>query len=102
MYVLFGMLAAPFIFFLLTWGVVTACRICFPEQPLPFEKDACALRWKATAAGQHVPVGLREIREDQRRGHHARSRRGTYYYDGGYVSAGIPSTWLNDLRQRRN
>ena len=101
MYVLFGILVAPLIFFLLMWGAATTYRIYFPEQPLPFEKDAFVRRRKATAAGQHVPVGLREIREDQRRSQRARAR-GAYCYDGGYVSAGVPSTWLDDLRQRRN
>ncbi len=99
-YLVILLVAVPVFLFLLTWAVVTACRLLAPERPQPFERDPVAVRQQAAARGEHVPVGVREIREDQRLvyGEHARAR---YHYAGG-ASAGLPPIWMEDLWRRRN
>jgi len=42
-------------------------RIYYPELPLPFDQDSVVKRERASLEGKSVPVGVREIRADQRR-----------------------------------
>lgn len=101
LFVVIIIIAAPVLFFMLTWVVVTVYRILFPEEPLDLVEDPVQIRQKAAASGTFVPVGLREIREDQR--HHRMAHIGVYtyeYHDG--MSAGLPLDWIEDLDQRRN
>lgn len=99
-YLVFLVIAIPVVFFMLTWAVVTAGRLLFPEQPQPLARDPVRIRQRATAGGVSVPVGVREIREDQRL-----SRQGPatapYLYAYG-ASEGLPERWREDLWQRRN
>ena len=99
MHLIFILVAAPLLFFMLTWVVVTAYRICRPEEPLAYECDPATLHLRAREAGQSVPVGAREIREEQR---HYRCAQSTYAYHTGGRSAGVPHAWAEDLWRRRN
>ena len=99
-YFAFAAVAVPVLFFMLTWAVVTAYRLLFPEEPRPVQKDPVVIRKIATAKGSHVPVGAREIREDQR---HYLSEHppASYTYIYG-ESDGFPQKWDEDLSLRRN
>ncbi len=102
MLALLALLIGPILFFLLTWVVATVYRLYFPEHPLPFEEDPVVLREEATSRGNSIPVGVREIRADQRR----KRRQGVphmpdYHYAWG-GSDGFPEAWRDDLWQRRN
>ena len=98
--VVFAAVAVPVLFFMLTWVLTASYRICFPEEPLPFEKDRAALRQRTTTKGENVPVGVREIREDQRWRQRRRAEAVYHYAEGG--SIGLPSMWKEDLWERRN
>jgi len=100
-YLILAIIAAPLLFFVLTWTVVTAYRVFFPEQPLPFEKDPIVVREQQAAAGARVPVGVREIREDQRAYRVQYLDRVPYHYEEGH-SVGVPQAWLDDVELRRN
>ena len=99
-YFLFALLVLPIFFFLMVWVLATAYRLLVPEQPAPLEADPVAIRRKAAAEGRSVPVGAREIREDQR---HAQTTpaRAPYHYAGG-DSDGLPEAWREDLWRRCN
>jgi hypothetical protein len=101
MYLTLAILAAPMLFFMLIWAVVTAYRIYFPEKPLPFEQDPMMVRRRVTATGRSVAVGVREIREDQRMRQRAVART-SYHYAGGLSLEGLPEDWMEDLWVRRN
>lgn len=98
--IIFATVAIPVLFFMLTWVITTSYRICFPEEPLPFEKDRAALRKRAPTSGQSVPVGVREIREDQRRCRSQRAEALYHYAEG--TSVGLPPLWIEDVERRRN
>jgi len=100
MLLLFATLIGPILFFLFVWVVATAYRLYFPEQPLPYEKDPVVVREKATSQGESVPVGVREIRADQRRNQRRRAPASYHYAWGG--SDGFPDAWQEDLWRRRN
>lgn len=95
-FIIFAAVVVPSIFFMLTWVLTASYRICFPEEPLPFRKDPVAVRHQAVEQGESVPVGVREIREDQRQ--HA----GALYHYAGGDSIGLPLPWKKDLWLRRN
>jgi hypothetical protein len=99
-FALFAIVAVPILFFMLTWVVVTACRIFFPEKPLLIDRDAAIMRRRATEDGASVPVGIREIREDQRFLNH-QGAPSTYHFAHG-DSEGLPLSWFEELRDRRN
>lgn len=101
MLLLLATLVGPILFFLLAWVVATVYRLYFPEHPLPFEKDPVVLREKATASGESIPVGVREIRADQRRNRRQRAQTPAYTYAWG-GSDGFPEDWRDDLWRRRN
>ena len=98
--IIFAAVAVPSVFFMLTWVLTASYRICFPEEPLPFKKDSVAIRHQAAVSGRSVPVGVREIREDQRQ-HRRRQAEAVYHYAGG-DSVGLPLPWKEDLWIRRN
>lgn len=100
MYLVFVLVAAPLFFFVMTWTAVTVYRIWFPEEPLPPERDPLIMREVARRAGESMPVGAREIREDQRR--HRRVGAGTAYQWVGAPRAQVPEAWAEDVYQRRN
>ncbi len=100
-YLILALIAAPLLFFMLTWTAITAYRILFPEQPLPFEHDPIVVRKKKTAAGDLVPVGVREIREDQKEYRVQYLDKVPYHYEDGH-SIGVPQAWLDDIEMRKN
>lgn len=107
MFVLFILVVAPVLFFLLAWVTVTTCRLYFPDRSPSFGRSRTAL-WERQkeamskeALGDESPVGVREIRENQRR--YFREHVGaTYHYVGGGSSGSLPSDWMEDLWRRRN
>lgn len=100
MSLLFVVLVGPVFFLLLIWVGATVYRLYNPEQPLPFEEDPVVKRERATAEGTPMPVGVREIRADQRRSNRQSSRNEYHYAWGG--SDGVPDSWYDELWRRRN
>jgi hypothetical protein len=94
-------IVGPIFIFLLTWVVATAYRLYFPEQAAPFEEDPVMVREQARKQGLSVPVGVREIRADQRRQRRLQRAQTAYHYAWG-GSDGLPASWRDDLWQRRN
>lgn len=101
MHVLFITLVGPVLFFLLTWVVATAYRLYFPEQPVAFDRDPIVLRERRLRKEKSVPVGVREIREDQRRSQYLGKSSPDYHYAWG-TSDGFPDTWRENVWLRRN
>ena len=99
-YVLFAVVAVPVFFFILTWVVVTAYRLVFPDEPLPSQHDPVLDRREATSRGEFVPVGAREIREDRR--YYSRAHPSVSYLYSYGESEGLPEFWREDLWRRRN
>ena len=86
--------AVPAIILMSVWAGVTALRLLFPEEPLPF--DPAARRRRAAQKGEFVPVRLRDILEDQqaRQSVAARAARGEHVPDAHPLA--------DDLWLRRN
>lgn len=100
LYALFALVALPIFFFMLTWVVVTVLRICFPEKLQTRDYwFFCATPILAMRANRVMPVGVRDIREEQRRS--LQKQPGGYVYDEG-DSEGLPECWQQDLWTRRN
>ncbi len=97
-YVLFAVIVAPVLFFMLTWAIVTAYRLVFPDEPS--EQDPVVDRQDATSRGEYVPVGAREIREDRR--YYLRAHPPASYLSVFGESEGLPELWTEDLWRRRN
>ncbi len=97
---LFFVIIGPVLVFLLVWAAATVYRLYFPEHPLPFEYDPVVKRESATSNGESVPVGVREIRADQRR--ERRQEDVTIYNYAWGASGGVPESWREDLWKRRN
>ena len=97
---LFFVLVGPILVFLLVWAGAAVYRLYFPEHSLPFRGDPVAERAQATAEGECVPVGVREIRADQRR--ERREENVTIYNYAWGASEGVPDSWREDLWKRRN
>ena len=100
LYVLFAIVAVPILFFMLTWVVITACKLFVPSKPPVIEHDPGELRRTATSEGYSIPVGAREIREDQRYISN-QTQEVTYHYEYG-DSEGLPTLWYEELIHRRN
>lgn len=102
MSLLFVIVIAPVLFFLFIWVAVTTYRLYFPERAASFEHRRAA-RWQRQKEmlGEEAPVGLREIRENQRR-YFREHVEASYHYAGGGGSGGFPSDWMEDLWRRRN
>ena len=100
LYFAFAALAIPVLFFMLTWAVVTAYRLLFPEEPPPPPPDPVVIRKVAAARGEYMPVGAREIREDQRQ-YFSEQAPASYTYAHG-ESEGFPEKWRQDLLRRQN
>jgi len=101
-YIIFAAVAVPLLFLMLAWAGVTTYRILFSPEPPAFPSEHPAeQRREATAAGRRLPVGVREIREDQRFYFSKRSRQEHYTYHYG-DSDGFPDPWLDNLWLRRN
>ncbi len=97
----FAVVAFPALVLMAVWAAVTAFRILRPEQPLPLFADPVARRREATAAGNPIPVGYREIHDDLRL--HAHSLTLPYRYHAAVGGTHhVPEPWLDDLHRRRN
>ncbi len=100
LFTLFTIVAVPILFFMLTWVVITAYRLFFPEETADLDLNPTILRRQATEQGVTIPVGVREIREDQRH-QFVQHADATYFYAHG-DSEGLPLSWFEDLHDRRN
>lgn len=96
---LFFVLVGPILVFLLIWVGATVYRLYYPQHSLPFENDPVQRRQDAGDGGC-VPVGVREIRADQRR--ERRQEDVTVYNYAWGGSEGLPDEWREDLWRRRN
>lgn len=98
---IFIIVAIPVIFCMLTWVAATVYRLYFPEKPLPLESQLSFI-----SSGPHdapdlaIPVGVREIKEEQRRSQRI-EHIAPYSFSCG-ISNGLPSCWLDDVWLRRN
>jgi hypothetical protein len=99
MYFLFAGLVGLTFFALLVWAGTMVYRLYNPEHPRPFSEHPVVQREEATARGERVSVGVREIRADRRREQRRRSERLEYVWGR---SNGIPESWREDLWTRRN
>lgn len=97
---LFFVLVGPILVFLIIWVGATVYRLYFPERALPFEQSPVMQRERARMEGESVPVGVREIRADQRR--ERRQENVTVYNYAWGGSEGLPEEWREDLWRRRN
>lgn len=95
----FVVAALPALIFMAVWTTVSVLRILFPERALPFLHNGVAERQAASARGEAIEVGFREIREDVL----VRARELSRSHDlVGGCSHSIPEAWIDDLYQRRN
>lgn len=85
---------------LLTWTVIISLRIWERDDPVALKRESVLVRREAAEAGLVVPVGAREIREDQQFGEDPQSLLS--YEFGSMGSSGIPGAWHEDLWIRRN
>jgi len=97
---LFFVLVGPILVFLMIWAGAAVYRLYYPEYPLPFGDHDVVKRAEATSQGERVPVGVREIRADQRR--ERRQENVTIYNYAWGASEGVPESWKEDLWKRRN
>lgn len=97
---LFIVLIGPILVFLLIWVGATVYRLYYPEHTLPFEEDPVVRQKEATSEGAAIPVGVREIRANQRRAHREKDVTVYNYAWGG--SEGVPESWRENLWKRRN
>lgn len=100
LYALLAIVAVPILFFMLTWVAVTSCKILFPSDESEVEQDPGHIRQVAARQGYSIPVGVREIREDQRY-FTQQVDQTTYHYEQG-DSEGLPMVWYEELANRRN
>lgn len=97
---LFAAVAGSTVLLLALWAGVTVYRLYNPENPHPFEGHSFVPNPTAGPDEERMPVGIREIRADQRRLRHEQGGM-----EGSYVwghSEGVPEEWVEDLRRRRN
>jgi hypothetical protein len=94
-YLLFAFVSTSVIFFMLTWVVVSAWRICRPEESTPFVTTG----ERASRMSGVLLVGVREIAQTVPPVR--RPATGAYAYSWGH-SSGLPEIWIQDLVARRN
>lgn len=99
MFFLFSGLVGLTFFALLVWAGTMVYRLYNPDQPRPFAEHPVVQREEATARGEPVSVGVREIRADRRREQRKRSDQRGYVWGR---SDGIPEAWRKNLWTRRN
>ncbi|WP_412068518.1 hypothetical protein [Rubrivirga sp. IMCC43871] len=96
-FVLFFWVAVPAILLMAVWAGVTAFRILYPDDVMPF--DPVDRRRRASARGEARPVKLRDILEDER-ARQAKPRQRVA--PGGPPQAPGRSALTEDLWLRRN
>jgi len=100
MIVLFAVLGLSLVVGLLAWAIVTGLRIWGDEEEVALDRHAVVVRRQAARAGASVPVGAREILQDQEYGD---SCKALFDYElGPDGSTGVPPSWFTDLWMRRN
>ena len=99
MFLFFAGLVGLTVFVLIGWAGTMVYRLYKPEQSRPFADSPVVQRKKATARGERISVGVREIRADRRRAERIQSDRWEYAWGR---SDGIPESWHKDLWARRN
>ncbi len=99
MVVLFAGLVGVTFIALLVWAGTMVYRLYNPEHPRPFLQHPVIQRERATAEGECVSVGVREIRADRRRARRDKENRREYVWGR---SDGIPESWREELWTRRN
>jgi hypothetical protein len=92
-------IAVATLFIVVAWSAGTVYRLYFPEAPAPGATDPAAST-TFHFLPRRIPVGARDIREEQRRVLTVRNHI-RYAYTDGY-SRGVPDVWLEDLHVRRN
>lgn len=98
---LFAAVVGSTFLLLVVWAVATVYRLYNPDHIPPFEEYSAIRRKAATAEGEErVPVGIREIRADQRRQRQKQEGQGASYTWG--RSEGVPEAWFEELWRRRN
>ena len=95
---LITLIVAPFLFFLVTWVVVTCFRILRREEPVRVERASTFVH-RRTRARKIMMVSEREGRDS--RGDEDDFRDGAYTLSEGW-SSGIPNAWHSELWIRRN
>lgn len=95
----FLMMGLPIIFFLVVWSAGMAIRLTAVERNPVDEVDAFILRHELTLKGEAIPVGARDIRQDQLL--HSRLRNVEYEYEGD-PRYSLPHRWVEDLHRRVN
>jgi hypothetical protein len=96
---IFVLIGVPVVFCVLTYLVATAYRIYVPEKLTPIDEPVELLS-RREARTERVLVGIREIKEDQRRLSTIRATS-SYTFSNG-LSSGLPSDWIEEVRRRRN
>lgn len=99
MVLVFVFTAVPLLFFVATWMVVTVCRLYTPTSAA-VQDDSLWAFVRQQSLREPLPVGARQIREDQRR--YQRTLAGEPYQFLVGASEGLPQAWQDDLWQRRN
>ena len=99
MYVFLLFIAVPILLCMCAWVVLTVHRICFAPRQVTYRADRVLIRRQAEVH-EVVPVGVREIRENQRRVQQEQPSV-RYSYSEGY-SQGVPSVWIEEIWRRRN
>lgn len=97
---IFLLVAVPVAFCMLTWVVATIYRLYFPETSIgsaPARIVRLPPRLRPTNMAE--AVGVREIKENQRRQFGSSVAR--YSYANGF-SNGVPNDWVDDVWRRRN
>lgn len=97
---LFAAVAGSTFLLLLLWAGVTVYRLYNPEDPHPFENHTFVPRQTARNEEKRMPVGIREIRAEQRRKRREQEEVEISYRWG--YSEGVPEEWVEDLWHRRN
>ena len=91
---------------LLIWTIIISLNIWETDDPGALERESVHVRRQAARAGLTMPVGAREIHEDQQYGEETRLLLtydfGTSESSGSSRSSGVPSAWVDDLWIRRN
>jgi hypothetical protein len=87
-------------FFMAVWVIGVIVRLKYPEETAPMSPMPVLKRRIMAGRGEAVPVGVREIREDQR----ARNmEEASVEYDyAGLPRQQVPAAWERDLYERRN
>lgn len=97
MHVIFIAAVLPPLIVIMAWAAITAIRICIPERRTPSVQHRIWIRQQMEEARESTPVGVSEIRENQRR--LLRKVQQAYSLSG---ARRVVDIWADDLWTRRN